>query len=126
MTAIDYNAMEEGEFRRMLRDFIAAECTPNLRFQGRRVRWAEISPWTRKLAAKGWLAPAWPVEHGGMGLNVDKLLAYHDEFDSAGVARAPDMGIVMLGMLLIKFGTPEQKAHYLPRVLRCEDIWCQG
>ncbi|MGE4239023.1 acyl-CoA dehydrogenase family protein [Ramlibacter sp.] len=124
--AIDYNAMPEAEFRTMLRDFIRAECTPNLLFQGRRVRWKEIEPWTRKLAAKGWLAPAWPVEHGGMGLGAEKLVAYHDEIDNAGVSRGLEMGVVMIGMLLLKFGTPEQKAHYLPRILSCEDLWCQG
>ena len=124
--AIDYNAMAEDEFRAMLRNFIHAECTPNLLFQGRRVRWKEIEPWTRKLAANGWLAPAWPVESGGMGLGIQKLVAYHDEFDKAGVSRGLEMGVVMLGMLLIKFGTPRQRAHYLPRILRCEDLWCQG
>lgn len=123
---VDYNAMDEGAFRAMLREFINAECTPNLLFQARRVRWPEIEPWMRKLSAKGWLAPAWPVEYGGMGLTPDKLVAYHDEFDNAGVARGPEMGVVMLGMLLIKFGTPEQKAHYLPRILNWDDRWCQG
>ena len=126
MNQIDYNAMEEGEFRKMLRDFIRAECPANLLHQARRVRWAEIKPWSLKLSKKGWLAPAWPVERGGMGLNIEKLVAYQDEFDTAGVARAPDMGIVMLGMLLLKFGSEEQKDYYLPRILSCEDIWCQG
>ncbi|WP_326536593.1 acyl-CoA dehydrogenase family protein [Pseudorhodoferax sp.] len=124
--ATDYDAMDEGAFRAMLRAFIHAECTPNLRFQGRRVRWPEIAPWMRALSARGWLAPAWPVAHGGMGLGPAKLVAYHDEFDSAGVARGPELGIVMLGMLLIRHGTPAQQAHYLPRILRCEDLWCQG
>ncbi|MDR5655461.1 acyl-CoA dehydrogenase family protein [Ruixingdingia sedimenti] len=123
---MDYNAMDEGEFRRMLRGFIAAECPPHLIDQARRVRWHEAKDWVLKLSAKGWLAPAWPVEHGGMGLNVEKMLAYHDEFDSAGVARHPDIGIVMLGMLLVRFGTDAQKAHYLPRILSGQDIWCQG
>ncbi len=122
----DYNAMDEGTFRRMLRDFIAAECPPHLINQARRVRWDEAREWFLKLSGKGWLAPAWPVEHGGMGLNVEKMLAYHDEFDSAGVARHPDIGIVMLGMLLVRFGTEAQKAYYLPRILSGEDIWCQG
>ncbi|RDD72023.1 acyl-CoA dehydrogenase family protein [Paracoccus versutus] len=124
--AIDYNAMDEQDFRRMLRDFIAAECPPHLINQARRVNWHEARDWFLKLSAKGWLAPAWPVEHGGMGLNVEKMLAYHDEFDSAGVARHPDIGIVMLGMLLVRFGTEAQKAHYLPRILAGEDVWCQG
>lgn len=123
---IDYNAMDEGKFRAMLRKFIAAECTPHMQNQARRVRVAEAKDWMLKLSAKGWLAPAWPVEHGGMGLNSEKMLAYNDEFDTAGVARHPDIAIVMLGMLLVRFGSEAQKAYYLPRILSCEDFWCQG
>ncbi|MFC4272638.1 acyl-CoA dehydrogenase [Sneathiella chungangensis] len=126
MTEVDYNAMPDEEFRDMLRNFIEKECPASLRYQGRRVRWKEIKPWTLKLSKKGWLAPAWPVEHGGMGLDIEKMVAYHDIFDSAGVSRAPDMGIVMIGMLLIRFGSDAQKKYYLPRILACEDIWCQG
>lgn len=124
--AIDYNAMDEQHFRKMLRDFIAAECPAHLINQARRVRWAQARDWFLKLSAKGWLAPAWPVEHGGMGLDVEKMLAYHDEFDRFGVARHPDIGIVMLGMVLVRFGSVAQKAYYLPRILSGEDIWCQG
>jgi len=123
---IDYNALDDGTFRTMLRDFIAAECPPHLINQARRVRWDEARDWVLKLSGQGWLAPAWPVEHGGMGLNIEKMLAFNDEFDSAGVARHPDIGIVMLGMLLVRFGSPEQKAYYLPRILSGQDIWCQG
>lgn len=123
---MDYNAMPEGQFRAMVRNFIELECPASIRFQPRLVRRYEMAPWTSKLAAKGWLAPAWPVEHGGMGLSNEKLLAFQDEFDNAGVARGSEMGVRMLGMLLIHHGTPEQKAHYLPRILRGEDVWCQG
>lgn len=122
----DFNAMDDGAFRTMLRNFIATECPRHLIYQARRVRWDEAREWVLKLSAQGWLAPAWPVEHGGMGLNIEKMLAYNDEFDSAGVARHPDIGIVMLGMLLVRFGSPEQKAYYLPRILSGQDIWCQG
>lgn len=124
--SIDYNSMGETTFRNMLREFIAAECPPHLINQARRVRWEECRDWFRKLSHKGWLAPAWPTDYGGMGLDVEKMLAYHDEFDSAGVARHPDIGIVMLGMLLVRFGSEAQKAHYLPRILSGEDLWCQG
>ncbi|MGE4239024.1 acyl-CoA dehydrogenase family protein [Ramlibacter sp.] len=126
MATVDYNAMSEADFRAMLREFIAAECPPNLRFQARLVKRAEMEPWVRKLSAQGWLAPAWPVEFGGMGLSPEKLVAYHDELDAAGVARGSEMSVNMLGMLIIKHGTPAQQAHYLPRILRIEDIWCQG
>jgi len=126
MNAVDYNAMDEADFRAMLREFIQAECPPNLRFQARLVKRREMAPWSAKLSAQGWLAPAWPAEYGGMGLSPEKLVAYHDEFDTAGVARGSEMSVNMLGMLIIKHGTPAQKAHYLPRILSLEDVWCQG
>lgn len=124
--SIDYNAMNEAEFRAMLREFIARECPAALINQARRIRVEEARDWMLKLSGQGWLAPAWPREHGGMGLNVEKLLAYNNEFDSAGVSRHPDIGIVMLGMLLINFGSPEQQKYYLPRILSVTDMWCQG
>lgn len=124
--AADYNAMDETDFRQMLRTFIAVECPPEMMNQARRMHWHEAREWCLKLSAKGWAAPAWPTEYGGMGLNIDKMLAYQDEFDRAGVARHPDIGLVMMGPLLIRYGTEEQKAHYLPRILSFRDLWCQG
>ncbi|MCB2084665.1 MAG: acyl-CoA dehydrogenase family protein, partial [Sphingomonadaceae bacterium] len=75
---------------------------------------------------RGWLAPQWPRKYGGMGMSVSKQIAYLEELDRAGVPRAPDMGIVMLGPLLINYGSEEQRQTYLPRILACEDVWCQG
>ena len=124
--SVDFNALDDRDFRRMVRDFVRAECPPGMIHQARRVHWREAKDWCLKLAAKGWSAPAWPVEHGGMGLDIEKLLAFQDEFDRAGVARHPDIGLSMLGPLLIRFGGVEQKAHYLPRIASFQDLWCQG
>lgn len=121
-----YDAMDDASFRAMLRDFVEAECPPELMHQPRRMRRAEVEPWTRKLAAKGWIAPGWPAQFGGMGLTVGKLLAYQEEFDRLGVPRAPDMGVVMLGPLLIRFGSNAQRARYLPAIAKAEEVWCQG
>ena len=123
---IDYNAMDDAAFRTELRDFVEAECPAELRHQPRRMRRADVEGWSHKLAAKGWIAPNWPAGHGGMGLTVGKQLAFHEEFDRLGVPRAPDMGVVMLGPLLIKFGTDAQCARFLPPITRAEEVWCQG
>ncbi len=61
-----------------------------------------------------------------MGLDASKLVIYMEEQERAGVGRAPDMGVVNVGPLLIKFGSPEQKQFYLPKILSFEHIWCQG
>ena len=122
----DYDAMTDAEFRTMVRDFIEAECPAEIRHLPRRIRWHEVKPWSQKLGQRGWLAPQWPKTYGGMGMSVGKQIAFLEELDRAGVPRAPDMGIVMLGPLLINYGTEEQRQQYLPRILACEDVWCQG
>jgi len=122
----DWNAMGDEAFRRDIRSFFEAEYPPELRHLAHRAKFAEIEHWHRRLYAKGWVAPAWPTEHGGMGLDSAKLLIFYEEQQRWGVVRGRDMGVQMVGPLIIRFGTPEQKAYWLPRILSCEDIWCQG
>lgn len=78
------------------------------------------------LAQKGWIAPAWPVEYGGMGLSATKQLIWIEENERFGAVRINDIGPVMLGPLLIRFGTDEQKARFLPPILSGKHIWAQG
>ncbi|WP_255429104.1 acyl-CoA dehydrogenase family protein [Ramlibacter albus] len=118
--------MDIEAFRAEVRSFFQQNYPEHLRYPKRRLRWDEIREWTLKLAARGWLAPSWPQRHGGMGLAPDKLIAFIEEQERHGVARAPDMGITMVGPLLIQNGTDAQREHYLPRILSCRDIWCQG
>ena len=82
----------------------------------------------RKLAARGWLAPAWPKAYGGMGASIFEQVAFNEEL---GYCQAPDtntrtFGVGIIGPALIIHGTPEQKAQYLPRITSGEDIWCQA
>ena len=126
MSSTDWNSLDTEDFRATVRRFFEHNYPEALRYPKRRLRWAEIRDWTLKLSAQGWLAPSWPVRYGGMGLAPEKLIAFIEEQERHGVARAPDMGISMVGPLLIQHGSDEQRAHYLPRILSCEDIWCQG
>ncbi|WP_456387953.1 acyl-CoA dehydrogenase family protein [Profundibacter sp.] len=122
----DWNALSDDEFRAEIRSFFVAEYPEELRHLAHRPKFAEIEHWHKKLNAKGWVAPAWPTEYGGMGLEASKMLIYYEEQQSYGVNRGRDMGIQMVGPLIIKFGTDAQKEHWLPRILTCENIWCQG
>jgi alkylation response protein AidB-like acyl-CoA dehydrogenase len=61
-----------------------------------------------------------------MGLPAEKLIAWIEELEQHGVARAPDQGIVMIGPLLIQHGTSEQQQRFLPRIISGEHVWCQG
>ncbi|HEV7913853.1 MAG TPA: acyl-CoA dehydrogenase [Albitalea sp.] len=121
---------DEGEatdpLRRSVRDFLAAKFPPEWRFPPTRLSLCDTVAWQRKLAQMGWAAPGWPVEHGGMGLSAYDQLAMAEEFDRHGVSISTNMGITMLGPLLIRYGSDEQKRHYLPRILAGELRWCQG
>ncbi len=122
----DWNTLSDEEFRTQVRTFFESEYPEELRHLPHRPTFAEIEHWHVKLHAKGWVAPAWPVEHGGMGLEAAKLIIFYEEQQRHGVIRGRDMGVQMVGPLIIKFGTQEQKDYWLPRILSCEDIWCQG
>lgn len=127
MTSVrDYNALTDEDFRREVRAFFEQEYPPHLRYLPRRARWHEMKDWWRKLYAKGWIAPNWPREWGGMALDAGKMVIFLDEMERHGVARPPDQGIAQVGPILMRFGTEEQKRHYLPRTLSGECIWCQG
>ncbi len=122
----DFNLLSDREFRDMVRRFLAENHPRDLRYPPKRLHWPEVRPWYMILSAAGWLAPAWPREHGGMGLSAAKQLIYMDEFEQFGAARSPDHGIMLLGPLLIHYGSDEQKAYFLPRIIAGKDIWCQG
>ena len=61
-----------------------------------------------------------------MGLSPAKLIIYMEEQERWGVARAPDQGILMMGPVLMRYGTREQQQTFLPKVISCEHIWSQG
>ena len=82
----------------------------------------------RKLAERGWIAPAWPKEYGGLGASIYEQMVFNEEFGYWG---APDtgtrgFGVGMIGPTLIIHGNEEQKKNYLPRITSGEHIWCQG
>ncbi|MCB1396666.1 MAG: acyl-CoA dehydrogenase family protein [Rhodobacteraceae bacterium] len=122
----DYNALSDTEFRALTLRFLATTYPADMRFPQKRLHWEDAEPWYMILSAAGWLAPAWPREHGGMGLAPSKQLIYVEEFERFGAARTPDHGIMLLGPLLINYGSDAQKAHFLPRIIAGQDIWCQG
>jgi alkylation response protein AidB-like acyl-CoA dehydrogenase len=123
---LDWAGMPEPEFRRRVRALFATHYPPHRRFMPYRQTWAESREWYLTLSRLGWIAPAWPREHGGMGLPADKLIAYIEESEAWGVARPPDQGLVMVGPILMRFGTEEQRRRFLPKILAGEQVWTQG
>ena len=83
--------------------------------------------WLERMASKGWTVPAWPKEYGGGGLSKEEVKILKGEMRDMK-ARSPleSFGIWMLGPALLKYGTHEQKLHFLPPIARGEIRWCQG
>lgn len=118
-------------FRDEVRAFLDANLTPELRAAGARLTSVfcepEYSlPWQRILHKRGWAAPAWPKEYGGPGWNEVQRAIFAAECARASAPSLSPMGLKMVGPVIMGFGTPEQKAYYLPRILAGEDYWCQG
>ena len=124
--AVDYNAIDDDRFRREVRSFVEQNYPPELRFLPRRVRMSEIRGWWNTLCKRGWIAPNWPVEWGGMGLDAGKMVVFLEEMERHGVARAADQGITQVGPIIMKYGSEAQKQYYLPRTRSGDIIWCQG
>jgi alkylation response protein AidB-like acyl-CoA dehydrogenase len=122
----DMNLLSDDEFRLELRSWVEANYPQDKRYLPRRPMPEEIRDWFMALSRKGWLAPIWPREYGGMGLSGAKHLIYVEEMERHGCARLPDHAILMLGPLLIRWGTEAQIAEHLPKILSGERIWCQG
>lgn len=93
---------------------------------GFRLQEGPIGEWRRKLAERGWVAPAWPKEYGGAGLTTMEQFILNEEFAEASAPQVGGMGVSMAGPTIISHGTDEQKAEHLPKILRGEVQWCQG
>ncbi|MGE5594454.1 MAG: acyl-CoA dehydrogenase family protein [Hyphomicrobiales bacterium] len=89
--------------------------------------WPAQIAFNKKLAQRKWIAPAWPVEYGGLGWSHINQMIFSEELSYAG---APDGGRVfnvgMIGPTLIVHGSPEQKREHLPRITSGDVVWCQG
>jgi acyl-CoA dehydrogenase len=118
-------------FREELRAFLAANLTEEMR------RGQALTPtvfpepevnreWHRRLHARGWAAPSWPREHGGPGWSAVQRFLFETECARAGAPVLPGLGLRMVGPVIMRYGTPAQKAELLPRILSGEDYWCQG
>jgi alkylation response protein AidB-like acyl-CoA dehydrogenase len=118
-------------FRDEVRTFLDAELTPDLRDATRRMTSVYAPPsiameWQRRLHKRGWVVPSWPVEYGGCGWTQVQSYIFTHECAAADAPPLSPMGLGMCGPVLLGYGTTEQKAHYLPRMLSGDDFWCQG
>jgi alkylation response protein AidB-like acyl-CoA dehydrogenase len=84
--------------------------------------------WQRTLYDHGWAGIAWPREYGGRGLSLVQQLIWFEEYALANAPVTMSFFVALNhgGPTLITLGTEQQKAFYLPKILRGETPWCQG
>ena len=120
---------EEQAFRSEVRAFIAEQLP-----QATRERMtAGLSPtkdmvvdWQRRLNARGWAVPHWPVEWGGQPWSAIKRFILAEEIQSAPAPAPLGFNVAMCGPVVAAFGTDAQKKRFLPRMANLDDWWCQG
>jgi alkylation response protein AidB-like acyl-CoA dehydrogenase len=131
---MDFKYSEEDEaFRTEFRTWLEANMPRDWRDDGEladpdtKSEFERRRAWHRKLYDAGWMCIHWPKEFGGRGATLMQQFIYHQELDRA---KAPPVvnfqGIARVGPTLMQWGTPEQKARYIPKIPSAEEIWCQG
>ena len=120
---------EEQAFRNDVRSWLAANLPADIREKVttyKHLSKDEYLRWHKILAAKGWSVPHWPKEWGGTGWDITQRYIYDEEFGHAGAPGLPPFGPAMCASVLLRFGSPEQKNRFLPRIREGDDFWVQG
>jgi alkylation response protein AidB-like acyl-CoA dehydrogenase len=122
---------EEERFRERVRKFLRENLPPDWGKGGGRPSGMSqiefLKDWQRRLYENGFLGMSWPKEYGGQGASQIEMAIFNEE---VARVRAPGplnvLGLTMAGPTIITHGTDEQKKRHLPKILSCEEIWCQG
>jgi alkylation response protein AidB-like acyl-CoA dehydrogenase len=117
---------DEASFRTEVRAWLEANLPPALRGRTNRPPPAELMPWYRTLSRKGWIAPHWPKQYGGMGATLNEQIIMAEELARIGAPQLPAQGLNHIGPILIEFGTEAQKVKHLPPIIAGTAIWAQG
>jgi alkylation response protein AidB-like acyl-CoA dehydrogenase len=130
---VDFSYPAEVEhFRTELREWLSANLTDEL-VAARRPAYHDdaafemLRSWNREMADAGWAAVSWPPEYGGRGATVLEQLVYTEETTRARVPMPLNIiGLNNIAPAIMQYGTESQKLTLLPRMMRADDIWCQG
>jgi alkylation response protein AidB-like acyl-CoA dehydrogenase len=120
---------EEQAFREEVRGFIRENLPGDIQdkvLNGKKMEREDFLRWHRLLHRRGWVAPNWPLEHGGTGWSPVQRHIFEDELAEAGAPPVIPFGVTMCGPVIIRFGNDWQKEFFLPRILSGEHVWCQG
>ncbi len=117
------------EFREEVRNFFATSYPQSVLekiARGQRLEKPDQILSQQALNAKGWFGVSWPKEDGGTGWSAVERYIFDQELDLAGAAPIIPMSVIYIGPIVCAFGTPEQKARWLPGILESRDFWAQG
>lgn len=120
------DSAEEAAFRAQVRDWLAGNLPDELKGWSLRPPYELIRPWHKKIYDRGWIAPHWPKEYGGMEATLNQELILLEEFAHAGAPELSRQALNLIGPILMRHGTEEQKARHLPPMLPGDVMWCQG
>ncbi|HYO17358.1 MAG TPA: acyl-CoA dehydrogenase family protein [Dermatophilaceae bacterium] len=127
---LDLTAEEQAfreEARTWLRSNLPTEPRPP---EGQEMREFDLA-WQRTLFDGGWAGISWPTEYGGRGLTDIQQMIWYEEFASANPPFTLNNSCTFVGNLhggptIIVNGDEDQKSTYLPKILKGEQVWCQG
>ena len=125
---LDYSA-EELSFRDEVRAFVRDNLPHDIArkvLEHRRLHKDDMVRWQDILAGKGWLAGHWPREYGGCGWTPVQVHIFDEETAALGAPRLVPFGLDLVAPVIMAFGSPWQKEHYLARIRENKDWWCQG
>jgi alkylation response protein AidB-like acyl-CoA dehydrogenase len=121
-----HDSPDEAAFRTEVRTWLEANLPAALRGRTNRPPPAELMPWYCALSRKGWIAPHWPKQYGGMGATLNEQIIMTEELARLDAPQLPAQGLNHIGPTLIEFGTEAQKAKHLPPIVAGTVIWAQG
>jgi hypothetical protein len=120
------------QVRKELRTWLTANLTDDVVAAGRQrgkdeAAFEKLRAWNAMMADAGWAAVSWPQEYGGRGATVLEQLVYAEETTRARVPMPLNViGMNNIAPAIMQYGTEAQKRTLLPRMMRADDIWCQG
>ena len=125
---LHYSEADET-FRATIRTYLEKNLPVDLQHKvlnHKRLSKDDLVRWHKIVAQQGWVGSGWPVEYGGTGWTPVQRHIWEEECATIGTPPILPFGVAMVAPVIMAFGNEAQKRHYLPRILSCEDWWCQG
>lgn len=120
---------EDRAFRQDVREFLKDALPDDLRrkmIERRHLSKEDIVRWQRIMNARGWAVPAWPIEYGGQPWTPTQRYIFQEEMALAHAPEGSPFNVNMIGPVIARFGTEEQKARFLSATANLDIWWCQG